>query len=181
MSSREQEHGTVRHATDQMQDTVSAMAGKMSAKMTADAETFVRQVAIGDLYERKAARMILGAKVSEAVHDAARKMLEDHTTSTHQLMAALEMNETRGVTPPPDQLDARREKMLEHLRAAPADKVERDYLDQQVLAHEETWTLLSSYGERGDNAQLRSFALSSAPVVARHLQRMKSLLESRST
>src|SRR5690606_41325605 len=52
---------------------------------------------------------------------------------------------------------------------------DRTYLDQQVLAHEETTSLMRSYSEKGDNPQLRSVALATLPVVERHLEHMKGL------
>jgi predicted outer membrane protein len=44
-----------------------------------------------------------------------------------------------------------------------------------VLAHEETTSLMRSYSEKGDNPQLRSLALSTLPVVERHLTHVKHL------
>ena len=88
------------------------------------------------------------------------------------------MNEARGVKAPSYRLDERRERMLEHLSEATPDKREGVYVEQQVLAHEEALALLTAYQSRGDNAQLRSFAAATAPVVARHLRRMKALAAS---
>lgn len=48
-------------------------------------------------------------------------------------------------------------------------------MDQQVLAHEETATLMRNYRDNGDNAQLRSFAAGTLPVVERHLKRAEKL------
>ena len=102
-------------------------------------------------------------------------MLEQHTTSTHQLEAALETNEARRIATPPEQLDKRRSEMLEHLRAAPADKFDVTYLDQQVMAHEEALNLMQNYQSQGDNPQLASVAAGAAPVIARHLEHMRTL------
>ena len=65
--------------------------------------------------------------------------------------------------------------MLEHLEAAPDDKFDETYLDQQVLAHKETVDLMTGYAASGDNWQLRSFAEGTAPVVQRHLAMMEQL------
>ncbi len=100
-------------------------------------------------------------------------MIGDHITSKHHLDAPLEMNETRGVTRLAMKLDSRREGMVEHLENAPDDAFDSTYLDQQVLAHEETVSLMRSYSQGGDNAQLRSYASGTLPVVERHLAKMK--------
>ena len=149
--------------------------GKLGAKLTTSADEFVEQAAIGDTYEITAGEIAMQRSGNEAVRAAAARMLTDHMTSRHHLIAALEMNETQGVQSPLQSLDGRRETMLAHLREASDEEFDRTYLDQQILAHEETTSLMETYGESGDNAQLRSLALSTFPVVKRHLSHMKDL------
>lgn len=106
---------------------------------------------------------------------AAMQMINDHSASTHNLEAALEMHETRGVMHPTTGLDSRRTSMIKHLEEAPDDAFEKTWLDQQVMAHEETVRLMRGYASGGDNPQLRSLAMWGAPVVERHLDHMKML------
>jgi len=174
MSYKGEQHEGVRHTVDKLQDAVGGLVGRVSAGMTKEADSFVQNAAIGDLYEIASAELALERASSPEVRAWAVQMIDDHMTSAHQLAAALEMNETRGVAPIPTQLDARRRTMYEHLESAPADKFDAAYLDQQLLAHEETFTLLQAYRREGDNSQLRSFAAGAAPVVARHLSHVKA-------
>lgn len=175
MKQQQKEHRGVRHTVDKMQDTLGGIAGRMIASTIAHDDSFVEHATLGDMYEIEAAELALARSSQPEVKVIAAKMIADHWASTHHLQAALEMNETRGVAPPPTQLDTRRRKMLEHLRAAPADKLDAAYLDQQVLAHDETATLLRNYRDKGDNPQLRSYAAATIPVVERHLHHMKDL------
>jgi len=174
MTEQNQQHSGLRNTVSKMQDTVGGMAGRMSAGMTTAADSFVKNAAIGDLYEIASAELALERTSSPDVRAWAVQMIDDHMTSAHQLSAALEMNETRGVAPIPTELDARRRTMFEHLEKAPTDKFDATYLSQQLLAHQETLTLLTTYGKEGDSPQLRSFALGAAPVVARHLSHVKA-------
>ena len=167
--------GEIKNMLDKATDAVGGTVGKMSAAATKTADSFVENAAIGDMYEIAAARLALRRSGSERVRQMARMMIADHTTSTHHLKAALEMNETRGVPSPPTEPDTRRQTMLQHLQDAPDDAFDSTYLDQQVLAHEETVSLMRSYGEGGDNPQLRSVALGTLPVVERHLSHVKQL------
>lgn len=167
--------GSVHYAMDKLQDLLGGLLGRAMAKGVTTADAFVENAAIADMYEIQAAGVALQRSTSPQVKEFARKMISDHTTSTHHLKAALEMNETKGVKPPPTELDARRRKMIENLNAAPADKFDDMYLDQQVLAHEETLSLLTKYYNDGDNPQLRSCAAGSAPVVYRHLEHVKAM------
>lgn len=167
--------GELKQAMNRATDAIGGTAGKLGANMTSSADDFVESAAIGDLYEIEAGRIALGRTRRPEVQGVARKMIADHTTSTHNLQAALAMNETRGVAPPPRELDARRKSMIGHLEEAPDDAFDATYLDQQVLAHEETVTLMSTYAESGDNPQLRSVAMGTLPVVERHLVKVKEL------
>ncbi len=65
--------------------------------------------------------------------------------------------------------------MIQHLEEAPDDEFNSTYLDQQVLAHEETVSLMQSCRDNGDDAQLRSYAGEMAPVVESHLEAAKRL------
>lgn len=170
-------HTGLHRAMDKMTDMLGGMHGRMKANTAGShsASAFVENAAIGDMYEIEAAKIALRRARSEDVREAAQKMIHDHTTSTHQLKSALRMNETKGLPAPPQGVDERRKKMLEHLDAAPDDKFDETYMDQQVLAHKETVDLMTGFARGGDNVQLRSFALGTAPVVIRHLDRMEAI------
>lgn len=167
--------GEIKHAVEKVTDIVGGTAGKMGASTTTTADGFVESAAIGNLYELQAAQIAMQRTHSDAIRLFANAMLLDHTTATHHMGAALEMNETQGVAPPPMELDARRAAMVKHLVDAPEDAFDNTYVDQQVLAHEETVTLMRTYAESGDNPQLRSVALGTLPVVERHLNHAKMM------
>ena len=167
--------GELKNSLNKAVDTAAGVGGRMSASATTSADRFVENAAIGDLYEIEAARRALQRSRDERVRRIADKMISDHRTSTHQLRSALEMNEARGVAAPPSTPDERRKTMLQHLDEAPDDSFDKTYLDQQVLAHEETASLMRSYADDGDNAQLRSYAFGTLPVVERHLEKVKQV------
>ena len=167
--------GEIKHVFEKVTDVVGGTAGKMGAAVTTSADGFVENATIGNLYEIEAARVALQRTNSDAIRVFALNMLNDHTTATHHLEAALEMNETAGIAVPPPQLDTRREAMLKHLFDAPEESFDTTYVDQQVLAHEETVTLMRTYAQGGDNPQLRSVALGSLPVMERHLHHAKMM------
>lgn len=178
-----EEHGGVRRLADKARDAVAGKLGKAHAagRGSSDDFEFIQNAAIGDMYEIAAAKVALKHARSPAIKEMAHRMMIDHTTSTHQLRSALQMIETDfGTEDLPTAVDHRRRTMLEHLQTAPADKFDETYLDQQVLAHEETLTLLTAYrDDEGGNPQLRSYAAGAAPVVERHLERMKALKNER--
>lgn len=177
MTQRNETHEGLHRAADKASDALGGMVGRASANSagSTSAAAFAENAAIGDMYEIAAGKLALQHARSDAVKAAALKMIQDHTTSTQQLRSAMTMNETKGIPALPDAIDARRKTMLDHLQTAPADKFDATYLDQQILAHKETVDLMTGFRDRGDNAQLRSFAAGTAPVVQRHLKHMESL------
>lgn len=177
MNTHTPKHEGIVGLVDKASDAVGGMVGRASAKTAGShsAAAFVENASIGDMYEIAAGKLAVRHARSEQVREAALKMIDDHTTSTHQLQSALLMNETGNALAIPDSIDQRRKTMLDHLEAAPADKFDSTYLDQQVLAHKETVDLMTGYRDSGDNAQLRSFAAGTAPVVERHLRHMERL------
>jgi putative membrane protein len=76
---------------------------------------------------------------------------------------------------PPASLDARRQALLDQLRALPADDVDRIYVRQQALAHEEALALHQTFATRGDAPALRPVAAKIAGVVRHHIKLLRSL------
>src|SRR5690606_16236687 len=64
----------------------AAKAAGAAAANGVTAENFVTEAAQGDLFELESSRLALERSDSEEVLAMALKMLDDHTTSTHQLL-----------------------------------------------------------------------------------------------
>lgn len=173
MSGNTGERGVIRRAMDKVQDLLGELARRVCASAVPSADAFVDRIAVHDMYALVAARLALRRSSSPEVQAFAARELAEHTTSIHHLQAALEMNETRGVAPPPDKLSPRFKKLLVQLQAAPDDDFDAAYLDQQIAVHEEMVALLAGYRDQGDNAQLRAYAAAISPVFERHLRYLK--------
>jgi putative membrane protein len=65
--------------------------------------------------------------------------------------------------------------MLKQLREAGHTRMERVYVDQQVMAHEEALALHQGYAAQGDNPGLRSAASTAVPIVQRHLEEIRRI------
>lgn len=180
MTQEQEEAGGLRRFVNKVEDAVGGMVGAAAAAgaASADAGTFVENAGTGDLYEIEAARLALTKARREDVRDFAAMMVLHHTTSRHQLRSALRSTEVTAVEPPlvaPTVLDSRRQGMIDHLAQAGGDAFDDAYLDQQLMAHRETLTLLRGYGESGGNPQLASFARGGAPMVERRLRLVEML------
>jgi len=174
-TSRTQQAGGVKHTLNKAVDTAGGMVGQAGAATTDKAPDFVESAAISDMYEIQSSRIALDRTQNPTVRDAAKKMIDDHTDSSAKLETAVQQSPKVETSNVPNELDKRREKMIEHLREAPADAFDRTYLKQQVMAHEEATKLMHTYRDDGDCQVLRSFATEVSPLIESHLDHMKRL------
>jgi putative membrane protein len=176
----DKESGGLKGLANKAQDMVGGMVGMASAATAGshNAEAFIANACIGDLYEIEAGRLTAARARSDDVRMFGVMMIEHHTTAMHQMMSALRSHEVRDHFPnavPTSQLDERRAGMLKHLQEASDDAFDHMYLDQQRMAHQETVALHKGYAENGDNPQLRSVARGGLPMVERHLKMLSRI------
>jgi putative membrane protein len=153
-------------------DAASGPVGATSAATLGSLSTsaFVQNAARSDMYEIQAAMLAEQKSQNAQVKDFAQMMAKDHTMTTQKLMAAL----PAGVTPPSD-LDKRRQGLLDNLKNSTSGEFDKRYASQQVAAHQEALTLMQGYAKRGDNAQLKSLAGQTVPMIQMHLTLAKAL------
>lgn len=172
---QDRERSGLSGAVDRLQDLAGGAVGLASAATAGShsTEAFVTNAAVGDLYEREAARLALARSRDEGIRTFARVMLDDHHSSTHQLQSTLRSFED----PPevPTEPDQRRQGMLDNLREASDQDFDKRYLDQQALAHKETVTLFKGFAAHGDDPRLRLFAQGTLPVLERHVEALGAL------
>lgn len=151
-------------------DAVGGMMGTMKAGLGSMSDSaFVANARRGDMYEIEAGRIAQQRARSEEIRQLAQRMIQDHTTSSDQLMAALRTGEGATLADElPDDLDQHRQTMLDHLRQASDVEFDGVYLSQQKMAHRETMTLFEGFESSGDNPQLVSYARNMLPVLREH-------------
>lgn len=168
-------HTGVERAIDKTQDAVGAAVGKAAASTAGShsAQSFVNNAALGDVFEIEASQLALERSRSGEIRSVAEQMIKDHTEASQKLKSVLAGMASDEIDAPSEDLDPRRQGMLDNLKAAPDDKFDDTYLDQQLAAHEEATTLFNGYRDNGDKPQLTSFAGEIAPILERHLEHVK--------
>jgi putative membrane protein len=155
---------------DKAVEAVGGMMGTMKAGLGSMSDSaFVTNARRSDLYEIQAARIAEQRARSPEVRQLAQRMIQDHTTSSNQLLAALRTSQGSDLMDElKDDLDQHRQTMLDHLREASDDEFDGVYLTQQKMAHMETLTLFEGFESSGDNAQLVSYARGMLPILHEH-------------
>lgn len=138
-----------------------------------NAAAYLPEAGRSDQFEIQSSQLALSQGSSSAVKGFAQTMIRDHTESTKALMGAAQR---AGMTPPPPPpLDARRQGMLDQLRAAQGSDFDRLYLQQQLMAHQEAYALHSGYAKAGDQPALRGAASTISRTVQQHLDMLKTM------
>jgi putative membrane protein len=131
---------------------------------------FVQEAAVSDMFEIQSSKLA-SFKLGGREKSFADQMIADHTkTSTELTQAAQATN-----VPVPKNLDSSHQKMLDKLNSESGDTFRRDYFSDQVSAHEDAVSLFRRYGNKGDNAGLKSWAAKTLPALQHHLDMAKGL------
>ncbi|CAN7603465.1 DUF4142 domain-containing protein [Phenylobacterium sp. LjRoot164] len=156
------------------QDVAGAATGVATAAVGAvDTESFVRDAAIGGMYEIQSSKLAPTKSKSPDVQAAAKKIIADHTAADEQLKALVAAGKAPG--PLPTTLDERRKGMLDNLTGASANDFDDRYLDQQTMAHHEALLAFNGYAQAGDNPDVKAFAAATAPKLEQHAQMVTKL------
>lgn len=138
-----------------------------------NADAFVRDAAIGGMYEIESSKMALQRSKNAEVKKAAQMIISDHEAANAKLKTLVDGGKAPG--PLPTALDERRKGMLDNLRGASDADFDDRYLDQQTMAHHEAMTAFNGYAQMGDNADLKAFAAETAPKLKTHADTVTGL------
>lgn len=157
--------------------TVPPASAQSAAAQVAqtDADGYVRQTAISDLFEVSAAQAALQKASSEEVRSFARMMIDDHTKAGEQLEDAAKGQSLADSLP--TGVDARHDRMLQELANATEQDFDRLYMRTQVEAHTAALKQQQDYSSFGANPALKAIASQLVPVVKRHLDQAQAILD----
>ncbi len=152
--------------------TMGDMGAPMAAAMPLDARGYTAMAASSDMYEIESSRLALQRSQNAQVRQFAQMMIQHHSNTTEQLMAAAR---AAGVMPPM-QMMPMHARMLQELQAAGTGmRFDATYGRQQRMAHEQALALHGNYAARGDTPALRTVAAAATPIVRSHLEMSANL------
>ncbi|HEV2567632.1 DUF4142 domain-containing protein [Sphingomonas sp.] len=133
--------------------------------------TYVAMAASSDTYEVQSSKLALQHASNPDVRNFAQMMVTDHANTSASVMAAAKQASIGNPGGPNQKHTA----MLKDLREAGHAKMERLYVDQQVMAHEEALALHQAFAAQGDNPGLKAAAAAAIPIVQRHLEEIRRI------
>lgn len=160
-------------AVDQVATVDNPAAAQAGAQPAANAQSYVAEAALSDLYEIQSSQLALEKARSAGAKAFAKQMIADHTATTQQLKAlAGDKAVSRTL---PTELDERRQALLDQLKGASGPAFDKAYLDQQATAHQEALLLHGNYAKNGENDELKAFAEQTTPKIQHHADQVKQL------
>lgn len=133
------------------------------------AAQFVTQAANSNMFEIQSSQLALNKTKDNRIQDFAQQMIKDHTAAGDKLKAAAQDQTV------PTALDQEHAQMLQKLEQVSGNDFNRSYVQMQLDGHQKAVALFESYGQNGDNAQLKQFAEQTAPTLRQHLQHITDI------
>ncbi|MDB5451777.1 MAG: hypothetical protein JWO33_355 [Caulobacteraceae bacterium] len=139
----------------------------------AAAPDFVTKMAMSDMYEVEAAKIAQKRSTNADVKKFAAMMIKDHTKSTADLKKAI--SESGQALTPPAAMDDHTKGQLDDLNKADAKGFDKEYMNDQVDAHQGALDTLQRYANDGDVPAIKAFASTTAAAVQGHYDMAKSI------
>jgi putative membrane protein len=149
---------------------MTPMASAPPAAAVTTATAFVPMATSSNLFEIESSRLAVERARNPEVRRFARQMIRDHNVATRRMAAVVQRS---GVPMPPPALIPRHQAMLASVQSA-AD-FDSAYMGAQIMAHQESIALFSSYGSNGDVPPLAAFARQTLPNLQMHLNHAQSI------
>ena len=153
--------------------TTSATATGGIAVEEADAK-FTTQAAVGGMAEVELGKLALEKSSNPQVKEFATMMVKDHGMANTELMAIAKQ---KNITLPSTVDDEHKKKMDDLSKKTGAD-FDKAYVSAMVDGHKSTLKLMEDESKNGKDADLKSFATKTAPIVQSHLVMINKINDS---
>jgi putative membrane protein len=133
---------------------------------TMDAQTFVREAAIGGMAEVELGELATGKASSDAVKQFAQRMVTDHSKTNAELKT---LAHSKGLTLPTE-LDAKHKQARDIVAALSGAAFDRAYMDQMRKDHHQAVSDFRQQSSSGSDAELKGWAAKTLPTLEQHMQ-----------
>jgi len=132
---------------------------------------FVKEAAMGGLYEVQAGQLAAQKATSPEVKQMAQHIVDDHTKANEQLKS---LAQSKGVQDLPMQLDSKHQRKFDHLNKLSGAEFDREYSKMMVSDHKDDIKAFRKEAEDGKDADLKQFASQTVPALEQHLSMAQS-------
>jgi len=133
---------------------------------------FMKEAAMGGMAEVELGRVALQNAGSDEVRRFGQQMIDDHGKGNEELKS---LAKTEGVTLP-TQLDAKHVRDMQRMQKLTGTQFDREYMKMMLEDHHKDIKAFTDEGFRGDDPEVKGFALRQLPVLNGHLVVVKHTL-----
>lgn len=155
--------------------TVATTADSAKANMTdttkTDKDSFIMKAASGGLMEVKLGEYAEKNAATKAVKDFGRRMVKDHSKANAELKA---LAAKKDITLPTE-LNEDHQKMWDDLTKKTGKDFDKEYMSQMVDDHETDVKEFQDASENEKDADLKTWAGKTLPVLKQHLELAKNV------
>lgn len=144
------------------------------AKDKTKEEAFVSRATILSNFEIESSQLALKKSKSTAVRAFAKKAVDDHERMSDDLKQILDRTKI-GSMISFQQLDDEHQDKLEDLGHSAPSHFDEDYIDAQLVEHDNAITLFEDYESEGKNQELKTFAIKYLIVLKQHQSDLKKI------
>ena len=138
-----------------------------AATVASDTADYIRNSALGDMFEIASAKVAQKTSHNYAVQRFAQTIVDDHTAILDALTVTLKQAEFAMTLPV--SLDAPRDAILKRLEDTSATDFDSSFMQQQIVANQSALRVQTSYARDGRDLSLRQFASQTVPKIQMHL------------
>jgi putative membrane protein len=139
------------------------------AQASKSSQDFIQNATIGNQFEISSSRLALQNSQDGSVKQFAQQMVDDHTRVGNQLKSVIASSSSE-LKEPDVSLDQKHQKMLDKLNKLSGKDFDKEYVKDQVSAHDDAVLLFKKYAKSGDDANLKTFAGETLPTLKEHQQ-----------
>lgn len=134
---------------------------------------FMTQAASNGMLEVEAGRLAQQKGLMQEVKSYGQTMVNDHTKANDQLKTlASQLNITLPGSMSQEHMD-----QLKNLQGLNGAEFDREYMELMVSSHENAVSIFEDASNNMENAEVKSFATTTLPVLRQHLDRANQLNE----
>lgn len=154
---------------------IGFILGSSAFAKSSSTEEFVHKASVSNQFTIESSKIAIDRGKSDDVKNFAQRMIDDHTRVGDQLLEASKSAKMK----PTKTLDSEHQKMVDELKSMPDNNFDNRYIGMQIMAHEKSVQLFSTYSENGSDPELKSFAAEILPTLKEHLKEAQQLKSGR--
>jgi len=134
-------------------------------------QQFVQKASASDLAEINLGRLAEQRAANAAVKQFGQKLVQDHTKSSTELLRLADKHGLR----PAQQMDQHHQQTMDKLTRLSGTEFDRAFVKHMLHDHQEGVQLFKTAAKECQQADLKSFAGKTLPVLEEHLRTVKQL------